>query len=69
MIQEGWRCPICGHVYAPWVTECSRCGNNEGSINIVKYPIDPNKPIIVKDRADEDYPIFEVKYNYNDYLK
>ncbi len=22
---EGWVCPTCQHVYAPAVTECSRC--------------------------------------------
>lgn len=25
--QEGWKCPSCGRVYAPWVTECRVCGN------------------------------------------
>lgn len=23
MTQEGWRCPICGRVFAPWVPECT----------------------------------------------
>lgn len=23
---QGWVCPKCGKVYAPWVSECSRCG-------------------------------------------
>lgn len=21
-IQQGWQCPVCGKVYAPWVSEC-----------------------------------------------
>lgn len=25
-IQDGWRCPVCGRVYAPWVRQCSNCG-------------------------------------------
>lgn len=20
---EGWVCPVCGHVWAPWVTNCT----------------------------------------------
>lgn len=27
-MSEGWICPKCGSVYAPWVTECVRCGNH-----------------------------------------
>ena len=22
---EGWRCPDCESVYAPWVAQCTRC--------------------------------------------
>ena len=22
---EGWRCPICESVYAPWMAQCTRC--------------------------------------------
>lgn len=25
MASEGWRCPSCGSVYAPWVWKCSTC--------------------------------------------
>jgi DNA-directed RNA polymerase subunit RPC12/RpoP len=25
MTPEGWRCPSCGSVYAPWVAKCSTC--------------------------------------------
>ena len=29
-VRQGWECPKCGKVYAPWVSECSLCGRNEG---------------------------------------
>jgi hypothetical protein len=25
MTQEGWRCPTCGSIYAPWMAKCSTC--------------------------------------------
>lgn len=25
--QQGWECPKCGSVYAPFMMECSRCNN------------------------------------------
>lgn len=25
---QGWRCPVCGSVYSPFVTECGRCANS-----------------------------------------
>ena len=28
MMNEGWVCPTCKVVYAPWVRECSRCGKS-----------------------------------------
>lgn len=25
-VQQGWQCPVCKRVYAPFVSECSYCG-------------------------------------------
>lgn len=25
--QQGWQCPVCGRVYAPWMAQCLSCGN------------------------------------------
>jgi hypothetical protein len=30
MTQEGWRCPTCGSVYAPWMAKCSTCPRRGG---------------------------------------
>ena len=27
-VQQGWQCPVCKRVYAPFVSECSYCGRN-----------------------------------------
>lgn len=29
-MNEGWRCPQCGGVYAPWVFRCTKCPSVEG---------------------------------------
>jgi len=27
-VQQGWQCPVCKRVYAPFVSECPYCGRN-----------------------------------------
>lgn len=27
--QQGWECPKCGSVYAPFMTECKKCNRND----------------------------------------
>lgn len=35
---KGWVCPKCNRVYAPWMPECTKCGN----ISIgYKYTVNP----------------------------
>ena len=34
-VQQGWQCPVCGKVHAPWVSECD-CYKAEWKINTVK---------------------------------
>ncbi len=36
-VQEGWRCPVCGSVYAPWVMKCDYC-----SLNNAKFTSNTN---------------------------
>lgn len=35
MKQEGWACPKCEKVYAPFVSECSRCNNVQVGLGVV----------------------------------
>lgn len=28
--KQGWECPKCGSVYAPWVFSCGRCAPSRG---------------------------------------
>ena len=32
-IQQGWQCPVCKRVYAPWVSSCDKCGRDEAKNN------------------------------------
>lgn len=25
-VQQGWQCPVCKRVYAPWMAQCLSCG-------------------------------------------
>jgi rRNA maturation endonuclease Nob1 len=27
-VQQGWQCPICKRVFAPFISECPYCGDN-----------------------------------------
>jgi len=42
-LNEGWVCPVCKTVYAPWVGECSRCGGVDKVIKVEPYLWNPNK--------------------------
>lgn len=33
-VQQGWQCPICKRVYAPFVSECWYCGRDTVVTNI-----------------------------------
>ena len=31
-IQQGWQCPVCRRVYAPWMAQCLVCGGDRTTI-------------------------------------
>lgn len=41
--QQGWICPVCKRVYAPWVKECEAC--NGAKVDPVVEPYHPWPPI------------------------
>ena len=41
---EGWVCPRCQKVYAPWVRECN-C--NPPYRDTITYPIEPTNPWVI----------------------
>jgi len=46
--KQGWVCPNCGNVYAPWMPECTKCNagyspaTTGGSFPIGPADIDPD---------------------------
>ena len=41
-MQQGWECPKCGAVLAPWVQECPHCV--KGTITIKPAPAETGAP-------------------------
>ena len=41
-MSEGWVCPVCGRVYAPWVPECTyhKTNTNAQGTSTTPYNID-----------------------------
>ena len=31
--QQGWQCPVCNRVYAPWMASCPNCGGERQTIS------------------------------------
>ena len=42
-VPEGWRCPVCGKVNAPWVSQCPCC-DGEGTYPKIEGPYVPYEP-------------------------
>lgn len=43
-IQQGWQCPLCKRIYAPFVTECFYCPrSNITYTTLMEEPISPSK--------------------------
>lgn len=36
--KEGWICPKCGRVFAPWISECPYCSKRNWIITTWDYP-------------------------------
>ena len=53
MTQQGWECPKCLNVYAPWVAQCSKCpgfqwtftyGEGEATGHVCDFSVDLTVP-------------------------
>lgn len=47
-IPRGWQCPICKHVYAPFVVECMHCGKNDSKAEVI-VDVKPEQKLQEKD--------------------
>ena len=47
MINQGWQCPVCEHVYAPHVSMCKFCGKTDaiGTNPYQSVPLQPYQPL------------------------
>lgn len=65
--QQGWQCPICKRVLAPFVMECPCQG--QGPVTVTTTNIDGNTTIDLSERPDltksnsKDYEITTAIYN------
>lgn len=42
-VPEGWHCPVCGKVNAPWVSQCPCSGYHTTSVDPKPWWADPNQ--------------------------
>lgn len=43
MPQQGWQCPVCKNIYAPFMPQCSKCCN-QGTATTTTASSIPEKP-------------------------
>jgi uncharacterized OB-fold protein len=57
-VQQGWQCPICKRVFAPFISECPYCGANQKTVtttNTNGETLSVWKPIINQDGQHNIY--------------
>ena len=52
--QQGWVCPQFGRVYAPWMSMCDYCGNNNVMITDNTKPFLSTIDLLGKEHKDEE---------------
>ena len=36
-VEQGWQCPLCGTVYAPFVISCLKCNQETNDVSTESY--------------------------------
>jgi hypothetical protein len=56
-MNEGWKCPVCNSVYAPFVLECEKCNNKDKECHAMsddeKCEYEETQRKVMSKRADE----------------
>jgi hypothetical protein len=63
MTPEGWRCPSCGSVYAPWVAKCSTCPRRGGVFDVQPFDVQPMisfRPTPIDPECDHEWVAFGI---------
>ena len=45
---QGWHCPQCERIYAPFISECHACNNNRPTVDLDDWQRDFSNPDTVK---------------------
>lgn len=48
-MQEGWKCPVCARVFAPWVSQCGYCPGVIATTTTNVPPATPYRQVTVGD--------------------
>ena len=57
-MKEGWKCPVCNSVYAPFVRECEKCNVDTDEVHYIhKFEENDNVPdsdVMFKEESPEE---------------
>ena len=65
-MKEGWKCPVCNNVYAPFVRECEKCNNKVDRLSIFHTHSKSDLGYTTSSNPDSDEVHYICKFDEND---